>query len=174
MLKAARAQGMPMIVTTMMSPAASQAIAIHRPPNSTQRMLRKSGSGAMASISQIAELAAQISLARSNLALHRLEARFEIAETPSERGERVVGRGGDTAPEGSLLAARVKRRRPFRQRDRQEDVGEHCRNDKEEQRQHKGEADDDAFGAEIVGDAGADAGQHPILGVAIKTMAAVR
>src|ERR1700680_5148834 len=105
---------MPMIVMTMMPPATSQAIAIHRPPKMTQRMLRKSGSGAMASASEIAELAAQISLARGDLALHRLESRLEIAKAAPERGERVVGRGGDAAPEGGFGVVRGETRAPFR------------------------------------------------------------
>src|SRR5258708_3761439 len=79
-LTPARADGTPMIVTTTSAPAKSQAIAIQSPPKTTQRMLRRSGSGPIASASEIAEFAAQIVLARGNLALHRLEPRFEIAE----------------------------------------------------------------------------------------------
>src|SRR6185295_18412574 len=40
MLNAERAQGMPTIVTIMISPANTQPTAIHRPPNTIQRMLR--------------------------------------------------------------------------------------------------------------------------------------
>src|ERR1700687_1511525 len=116
MLKAARAQGMPMIVTTISAPATSQAIAIQRPPKRTQRMLRKSGSGPMASASQIAELAAKIVLARGDLSFHRPQPRLEIAEAAPEPCERVVGRGGDTAPERRLLLAHMERRRPLWQR----------------------------------------------------------
>src|SRR5215510_9892011 len=41
MLKAARAQGKPMSVTTMMSAAIAQPTAIHRPPNRIQSRLRR-------------------------------------------------------------------------------------------------------------------------------------
>ena len=40
MLNAARAHGMPMIVTIMISPAITQPTAIHRPPKTIQRILR--------------------------------------------------------------------------------------------------------------------------------------
>src|SRR5579863_8106822 len=120
---------MPMIVMTMMRPATSKAMAIHRPPNSTQRMLRKSGSGAMASASEIAELAAQISVARGDLALHPLEPRLEVAKATPERDECFVRSGGDAAPEGGLCIARVERPRPLRQRDRQQDIEERRRHD---------------------------------------------
>ena len=125
----------------------------------------------MASASEIAELAAEIELTRGDLALHRPEPRLEIAEATPERGKRVVGRGGDTAPERRLLTARVERRRPFRQRDSQEDIGERRRNDKECERHHEGDADDEALDAEIVGDTGADAGEEAVLGVAIEAIA---
>src|SRR5262245_10140798 len=42
MLKAARAQGKPMIVMTMMTAAMAQPTAIHRPPNRIQSRLRRS------------------------------------------------------------------------------------------------------------------------------------
>src|SRR5260221_14220763 len=103
MFKAARAQGMPMIVTTISNPAISQAIAIQIPPKTTQRMLRRSGSGPIACASEIAEFAAQIEFARSDLMLHRPEPPLEIAEAASQRGERVVGRGRDTPPERRLV-----------------------------------------------------------------------
>src|SRR5260221_11364296 len=98
---------MPMMVTTMMTPAASQAMAIQRPPNSTQSMLRKSGSGAMASACEIAEFAAQIGLARGDLAFRQPQSRLEIAEAAPERGERILRCSGDAAPEGGLLGARI-------------------------------------------------------------------
>src|SRR5215471_6996913 len=44
MLKAARAQGKPMIVITMMTAAIAQPTAIHRPPNRIQSRLRRSDS----------------------------------------------------------------------------------------------------------------------------------
>src|SRR5579862_3295899 len=165
---------MPMIVTTISAPATSHAIAIQRPPKRTQRMLRRSGSGAMASVSQIAELAAQISLARGDLLLHRPQSRLKVAEAALEFAECIVGRGGDAAPEGGLRGARVERRRPLRQGDRQEDIEKRRRHDEEEKRQHKGEADDDALGAEILGDTGADPGKDSALGVAIEASATVR
>src|SRR5260370_42602070 len=99
MAKAARAQGMPMIVTTISARETSQAIAIQRPPKRTQRMLRKSGSGPMASASKITKLAAKIELARSDLTLHRPEPPLDVAKPAPQSRERIVGRGGDAAPE---------------------------------------------------------------------------
>src|SRR5260370_41407191 len=99
MLKAARAQGIPMIVTTISAPAKSQAIAIQRPPKTTQRMLRKSGSIPIVSASEIAELAAQIVLARGDLALHRPEPGPEVAEPAPETDERSVARRRGAPPE---------------------------------------------------------------------------
>src|SRR5439155_15552614 len=162
---------MPMIVTTISAPAMSQPIAIQIPPKTTQRMLRRSGSGPIGSPSEIAELAPEIDLARGDLALHHPEPPLEIAKAAPAHGERVVGRGGDAAPERRLLLAAVERRRPLWQRDRQKDVGERRRHDEEHEPHHKGEADDDALDTEIVGDAGADTGKESVLGIAIEAMA---
>src|SRR5712691_2864202 len=161
MLKAARAHGMPMIVTIISAPATTQAIAIQSPPKRTQRMLRRRGSGPIASVSEIAELAAQIVFARGDLAFHRPDPRLEVAEMAPKPGERVVGGGRDTAPEHRLLLAHAERRRPLRQRDRQDDIGECRRHDEKYQRHHEAETDDDALDAEIIGDAGTDAGKKP-------------
>src|ERR1700688_1110415 len=98
---------MPMIVTTISAPATSQAIAIQRPPKRTQRMLRRSGRGAMASASEVAELGAEVEFARGDLALHLPEPRLDVAKAAPKRGERVVGGGRDAAPECRLLIAPV-------------------------------------------------------------------
>ena len=50
MLNAAQAQGRPMMVIAMMTPATTQASAIHKPPKTIQRIFRSSETGPIDSI----------------------------------------------------------------------------------------------------------------------------
>src|SRR4051794_7478516 len=107
MLKAARAQGMPMMVSAMMMAARSQAAAIQNPPKTIQRMLKKRLTGFMSrqrsSGPDVAELAAEVELARGDVGLEPGEPRLEVAELELQRVEAAIGRHRHLAPQRFLL-----------------------------------------------------------------------
>src|SRR6516162_4849774 len=113
MLKAGRAHGRSMIVIAMITAAATQPTAIHRPPNTIHSRLRSRLIGGMEfrSTTEVAELAVQFEIAGGDLAFHLAEPRLEIGKLASERMQRVGGCGADAAPERLLVGARIERRR---------------------------------------------------------------
>src|SRR5271170_4622466 len=101
MLKAARAHGRPMMVIAMITAATSQAIAIHKPPNTIQSRLRSrliAGISSSPSTAEIAEPPMQIEIARGNLAFHLAQPRLEVRKLAFHGVQRVGGRGADAAP----------------------------------------------------------------------------
>src|SRR5258708_18634832 len=130
MLKAARAQGRPMMVIAMMMAAMSQPTAIHQPPKMTHRTLRRrltgdmSGVLAAASAADVAEFAVEIEIRRRPPSLHPPQPLLELGEFVAQRLQRVVGRRADAAPEDLLLAAPIEPRRPLWQDPRQRDIGD--------------------------------------------------
>src|SRR5260221_1705574 len=145
MLKAARAQGRPMMVIAMMMAAMSQPTAIHQPPKMTHRTLRRrltgdmSGFLAAASAADVAEFAVEIEIRRRHPGLHPRQPLLELGEFVARRLQRAVGRPADAAPEDLLLAARIEPRRPLWQDHRQRDIGDEGRQEEEDQTEYGGE-----------------------------------
>jgi len=80
--------------------------------------------------------------------------------------ERVGWRGADTAPERLLVGARIEGRRLWPEHYRQNDIGDDRRRKEKDQPGHDHEPHDDRLDADIVGDAGADAGNDCAVSIA--------
>src|SRR6185437_498449 len=175
MVKAARAQGSPTMVSAMMSAAKSQPAAIQRPPKMIQSRFRAMlivGMGASrVSAAEIAELAVQLEIAGGDLRFHLAEPRLEIAKLHLEALHRIGGRSVDAAPELLLLAAAVERARLRPQHHRQNHVGRQRRREEEDEAEHGDQPRHDRLDADIVGDPGANAGDDAAIGVAPEAVA---
>src|SRR5579883_2411547 len=183
MLKAARVQGSPTMVIAISRAAKAQPSAIQKPPKTIQRILRKRLMIGMdvllaaRSAAEIAEFSVEVEIARGDLRLYPPQSWLEVLEFALQRLERVARRRADAAPESFLVAIGIKRRRLRRQRQRQDDIGDDGGRKKEDEAQHRDEPHQDGLDAEIIGDAGADAGEDSALAVAIepeRVVAAVR
>src|SRR5665213_1492969 len=181
MLKAARAQGSPMMVIAIRRAARNQPAAAKTPPKISHNMFSnrlRSGMTlsrfddvartGLGSTAEIAEFPVEIEIARRDLTLHPAQAILEHGEFAIELLDRIVGGGRDAAPELLLLGVGIKRARSRTKRQGQDDVGQHRRREEQHQGDDEAQAHDDRLDTEIAGDAGADAGEDAAVGVAIE------
>src|SRR5215469_2160993 len=163
-----------MIVIAMIAAATTQPTAIHTPPNTIQSRLRSTlvtGITPSPSPAEIAEVAVQLEITRNDLALHLREPRFEVREFAFQGLQRVGGRGADAAPERLLVGARIKRRRLWPEHDRQDDIGDDRRREKEDEAEHGDEPHDDRLDADVIGYPGAYPSDDAAISVAPQAMA---